>query len=411
MRCINRLSKLREPLTRALIIVLALVISACAKYEYHETRATEIATISPQQEAAMSEDHLLDVGVVLFEDGVDITDDESAAYSSVRQSEAVWFSSQLKNTLASSNAWGSVRTLPKQAIVDLSISGRLIESNGEVVTLAIKAEDATGRVWLDKEYHQQASSYAYHPEIDLPGDPFQSLFNEIANDLFAYRANLSGQQLTQIRAIAKIRFAKDFVPAAFDGYVTQDQDGQYQLLRLPAQSDPMLLRVEQVQARNDLFLDVIQDYYRVFNRNMAEPYAEWRKLSYKEVIYERQLREQARNEKIVGALVMLGGTATAVDDDRSNRTRVAGHVGIISGAALFSRSFAKRDEAAMHSDALRELGASLQAQLEPSVVDLQDRSVTLSGTVDDQLKEWRRILSRMFEVEQGVSVPLPGALQ
>jgi len=32
---------------------------------------------------------------------------------------------------------------------------------------------------------------------------------------------------------------------------------------------------------------------------------------------------------------------------------------------------------------------------------LQDRSVTLSGTVDDQYQEWRRILGEMFRIEEG----------
>jgi len=50
------------------------------------------------------------------------------------------------------------------------------------------------------------------------------------------------------------------------------------------------------------------------------------------------------------------------------------------------------------------MGASLESELESSVVDLQDRSITLSGTVEDQYKEWRRILSRMFAIDEGLSV-------
>ncbi len=61
----------------------------------------------------------------------------------------------------------------------------------------------------------------------------------------------------------------------------------------------------------------------------------------------------------------------------------------------------KTEEALGHSSTLRELGASLESELEPSIVDLQDRSVTLSGTVDDQYQEWRRILGEMFRLEEG----------
>jgi hypothetical protein len=392
--------------TNLLLFSILLCVNACSTFEYHETKIVEVDTISFEQEAQMSDAELLDIGVVLFDDGVDILDDESAAYSSVRQSEAVWFSSQLKDTIESSNAWGLVRTLPsKSMIIDVTVAGKLVESNGEVVTLDIEVEDASGQQWFQKQYHQQASSYAYNPELDLPGDPFQAMFNEIANDLFDHRAQLSLQQKVKIRNVAKVLFARDFVPAAFDEYITTNEEGAFDLLRVPAESDPMMQRVNQIQARNDLFLDVIQDYYRAFNKKMTLPYDEWRKLSYKEVVYERQLREQARKEKIAGLMVMVGGLAAA--SEGGNRlTRGVGHIGIYSGARIFANSFAKRDEAFLHSSTLREMGASLEAELEPSVVDLQDRSVTLSGTVDDQFQEWRRILSRMFEVEQGeVSVP------
>ena len=60
------------------------------------------------------------------------------------------------------------------------------------------------------------------------------------------------------------------------------------------------------------------------------------------------------------------------------------------------------DQANSHATTLRELGASLESELEPSVVDLQDRSVTLSGTVEDQFKEWRGILQKIFENENGI---------
>ena len=161
----------------------------------------------------------------------------------------------------------------------------------------------------------------------------------------------------------------------------------------------MIQRIDAIQARNDLFLDVVQSYYRGFNQNMSVPYTEWRRLSYKEVVYERQIREQARKERIAGIAVIAGGLLAAGSNSRTTRT--AGQAGIFGGAALFRRGFLKTDEANTHSQTLRELGSSLEAELEPSVVDLQDRSITLSGTVDDQFKEWRRILTRMFEVEQG----------
>ena len=166
-------------------IVIATTLSACATYEYHETRANQLTLADAQVQPVASDKALLDVGVVLLDDGVELLDEDSVAYSNVRRSEAVWFSEQLKATLEKSNAWGLVRTLPNSNVVfDLTIEGQILESNGEDLNLLVNVYDASGQAWLSKEYFQRASQYAYNDEVTLDTDPFQNLFNDIANDLF-----------------------------------------------------------------------------------------------------------------------------------------------------------------------------------------------------------------------------------
>lgn len=383
------------------MLVAIVGLSACTNYEYHETKQVPIERLDESQEQLIQENHLLDVGIILFDPGVVDLDSKYADYSNVRQSEAVWFTGQLKETLNTSNAWGLVRALPRDNLgLDVYVTGALIESNGEVVRLLVTTRDSTGRVWFSKEYDQRASAYAYNPEVNLPGDPFQATFNEIANDMFDFRSQLSGQELLNIRSVSKVLFARDFVPDAFGDFIRTDEQGQVSLARIPADNDPMMLRVERIRSRNDLFLDVVQDYYRAFNRKMEAPYQEWRKLSYKEVLYSRQLKEQARRQKIAGVVAIVGGIAAATTSD-NGASRGAGQIGIFAGSRIFANSFLKTEEALGHSSILRELGASLESELEPSIVDLQDRSVTLSGTVDDQYQEWRRILGQMFVLEEG----------
>ena len=385
------------------ILISVLLLGACTNYEYHETKHVSIERIDEAQEQLIEEKHILDVGIILFDPGVVDLDTDETDYSSVRQSEAVWFTNQLKRTLDESNAWGLVRALPRDNLgLDVYVTGTLLESNGEVIRLLISAKDSTGQEWFSKEYDQRASAYAYNPEVNLPGDPFQATFNEVANDMFNYRASLSGQQLVNIRSVSKVLFARDFVPDAFDGFVQTNEAGQLSLNRIPADNDPMMLRVERIRSRNDLFLDVVQDYYRAFNRRMEGPYQEWRKLSYKEVLYARQLKEQGRKERLAGLAVINAGIEAA-SSGKGRTTQGAGHIGIFAGARLFGNSFLKTEEALGHSSTLRELGASLESELEPSIVALQDRSVTLSGTVDDQYQEWRRILKEMFYLEEGVT--------
>ena len=392
------LSRIAQRCCIGMCLVLA---GACTTFEYHETQNATAARFDSSADIQIPEDELLDVGIVIFDTGIDLLDDESAAYSSVRQSEAVWFASQLKAALEYSNVWAAVRTMPSaNSVMDLQLEGKIIESNGEFVKLQISAQDARGQDWFSKQYEHRASSYAYNPEVNSSRDPFHSLFVRIANDLFDYRDKLSSEQLLAIRNVSKVRFANDFLPDQYGEYLSQNE-GRYSLLRAPAANDPMIKRVDRIRARNDLFLDVVQDYYRVFNGNMAHPYQEWRKTSYKEVLYERQLKSQAKKEKIAGVAALVVGVLA--QGSSSRYSRAAGHVGIFAGAEMIWRGYQKQNESMIHSATLRELGASLEAELEPSVIDLQERSITLSGTVDDQFQEWRRILAEMFVAENGAA--------
>lgn len=387
-----------------IILVFVMMNTACVTYEYHETRTNKLDQVTQTNNTEL-EPVLLDIGIILLDAGVDELDEESIAYANVRRSEAVWFSQQLKNSLEKSNAWGIVRTLPNaNTIFDLTLDGQILESNGEDLHLLIKATDSTGKQWLNKEYFQRASKYAYDPEVDLNRDPFQNLFNDIANDLFSLRTEFGEEKINTIRDVSKIRFAQQFSPESFSEYLQYDEQNGYQISRLPAESDPAFIRVQRIRARNDLFLDVVQDYYRIFNRNMSAPYDEWRGLSYKEVLYQRQLAVQAKQERIAGVAIILSGVVAATGNN-STGTRVAGHIGIGSGAELFIKSYGTDREASLHAEALREFGESLELELEPSVIDLQDRTITLSGTVDDQFKEWRKILKNMYEAEQSILNP------
>jgi len=168
-----------------------MALAACTNFEYHETENVPVTRLSPSQEAQLEEAQLLDIGVVLFDPGEVDLDTNETDFSNVRESEAVWITQQLKDTLDRSNAWGLVRALPHDKLsLDVTVYGKIIKSNGEQIKLHITAKDNRGVEWLNKEYHQQVSQYAYNPEVNIPGDPFQTTYNQIANDLFDYQQNV-----------------------------------------------------------------------------------------------------------------------------------------------------------------------------------------------------------------------------
>ena len=55
----------------------------------------------------------------------------------------------------------------------------------------------------------------------------------------------------------------------------------------------------------------------------------------------------------------------------------------------------------MHVEALAELGQSLEAELEPQVIDLEDRTITLTGNVESQYQQWRDVLQKIYRAEIG----------
>lgn len=57
---------------------------------------------------------------------------------------------------------GASRVVPSaEHITDVLVTGAIERSDGEALALAIKAIDAQGRTWLDKQYAGTTSRYAY----------------------------------------------------------------------------------------------------------------------------------------------------------------------------------------------------------------------------------------------------------
>ena len=47
------------------------------------------------------------------------------------------------------------------------------------------------------------------------------------------------------------------------------------------------------------------------------------------------------------------------------------------------------------------MGSSLETELEPRVIELDDRTITLNGTVQGQYAQWQDLLARMYAAERG----------
>ena len=231
-------------------------------------------------------------------------------------------------------------------------------------------------------------------------DPFQVVYNNIANDLLSYRKeNISDSQITEIRTISELLFAQRFAPQVFDDYIGQSRNGFYQLKRLPAENDPILERIYDIRERDFMFIDTVQDYYATYNRQMKLPYDSWREQSYFETITLRELKASSRRRFIAGTAAVLGGIAAASSGNYAAQT--GGIAGVGAGAYLIKSGFDKRAEAQIHVAALEELGLSLENEVAPKVLDLEDRTITLTGNVEEQYSQWKDILADIYAADIG----------
>ncbi len=383
-------------------MLLAILATACSTHTVKTTTYTPVI----QSSENIPEELLLDVGVSIFDPGLDELEDadEEVTNGQIRVAESRYAPYLLASTLQRSGNWGIVRVMPNDSSpMDVQVDATILRSNGETMALRVDVSDSTGRQWYSKEYEEVISQFSYDPAQRQQNDPFQVLYNNIANDLLAWRQrNLDSQRILAIRTVSEMLFAQRFSEQAFDEYLTRDRNGHYQIASLPAENDPLLQRIRQIRERDFMFIDTVQDYYATFTRQMRLPYDSWREQSYHETIALRELRDSARRRFIAGTAAVIGGLAAATSGG-NYATQAGGAVGVGAGAYLIKSGFDKQAEARMHMESLEELGQSLENEVAPRVINLEDRTITLTGTVEEQYSQWREILADIYAAEMGES--------
>jgi hypothetical protein len=347
----------------------------------------------------------LNIGISVFDPGIPEEGtrarEKMRVPPDVREAESRYLAYQLKETLERTGQWGEVRVVPESREgTELSISGEIIDSDGETLEMEVKAQDATGKVWLERKYEGRADSGTYTDGELLDRDPFQNIYNDISNDLLTVRSELAGNDLDDVRRVAELRFAADLAPEVFEGTLTEDRRGDYEITRLPAEGDEMMVRMRAIRERDYLFVDTLNEYYQSFYRQMEEPYDTWRRYSYDEAIALRELQAAARWRKFVGAAAVVGAVMADTGDNRTGA--VARDVALLGGIELFRQGLQVSKEAKMQAEVLAELGTSFGAEIEPAVIEIAGETHRLEGSAATQYNEWKRLLREIYQSETGV---------
>ncbi len=382
-----------------------LLLAGCSTSSVKSTKHTPLV----QETRALPQAQLLDLGVIALEPGLkpkeEDKEEEEGAHddtpATIRNAEGYYLANQLRGAIEASAGWGTVRLLPSTTpVMDVYVSGRILQSDGETLEIEIEARDSAGTRWFQREYEEVASKYAYERREAIGREPFAGLFNRVANDLLEYRRKLDGKELERLRTISELRFAADFAPESFAGHLEEGRGGRREIVRLPAHDDPTLARIRTMRERDYQYIDTLQQHYDNFSARMEEPYFTWRSQRYDEALAARELKQQSILRTVGGIAAVIAGVALA-SQSKSSAGQIGGIAAVGAGAVMVQSGLQKRSEARLHEAALEELGDSLAADLKPRVVELEDRTVTLTGNVQAQYEQWRALLREIYRTERG----------
>lgn len=358
------------------------------------------------------ETELLDLSIVVFDPGVpegEIDKEtleeliDGGTFVHIRRTEARFMAVQLKDTLQKSGHWGAVWVTPQDSLsADINISAEIIESDGSRVRLQVLANDSTGKIWLNDEYGMETAAVAYNRQRYPDLDPYQDVFNSIANDLAAVKRGLSSAQAENIRTVSQVRFAGEFSPEAFGDYVHRNRrNGTYELQRLPAPGDPQFERTLLVRDREHLFIETLNEHYVDFYQDSRESYDGWREFAREESIAIRELQSSARWRTGLGAATILASVVYGATNDGSFNERVLRDALMYVGVDMIRTGRMRRQEKQLHTASLEELSASFDDEVKPMVVDIEGTQHRFTGTADVQYQEWRELLRELYISETG----------
>ncbi|MEJ2190418.1 MAG: hypothetical protein P8Y93_13620, partial [Acidobacteriota bacterium] len=385
-----------------------LLVSGCAS----RSSGNHARTQAIQASQEIPKEQLLDVGITVFDPGLppEGQPPPDDVFPELREAESRYLAIQLMQTMQITGQWGAVRVLPAgQGTTDLRVTGTILQSTGMKLMLDIRARDSRGEEWLDKRYKAEADALSY-PNVGVSQhDPFQSLYNEISNDLLEVKRKLRQGEVQEIRQVSRLQFASDLAPEVFSGYLRTTKKGRTTVSRLPARGDPMMARADNIRASENLFIDALDQNYAVFFTQMEGPYTSWRKYTYNEEVAYKALKKKATMQKILGGLAVLGAVLT---NSNSTAGAVARDAALIGGMAAIHAGVATSKEAKIHVEAIRELAASVESELQPIVIDVHGQTLRLAGSAETQYEEWRRLLLEIWTAETGLTADpnQPGAV-
>ena len=318
----------------------------------------------------------LNVSIAVFDAGVPADRSlhrDLKVFPRIRAIEARFLPFVLRETLAGSGTWGAVRVVSEaDSASEVGISGTIIHSDGTRLELHVRAVDATGRLWFERNFAASLAGEGIDPGSAETVSSFQPLYDEISRALREARDQLDDGELARITETSLLRYAAELAPSAFGQYLATDEQGRHVLRRLPARDDPMLDRIERIRLTEYVITDTVDAKFRELHEEIASTYALWREYRRKSVEYEKQNARRAQETRAAAP----PGSYEAIRDLYDNYK--------------WDRVTAQEQD---------RLAIAFNNEVGPVVDAMEQRIAELERWVDEKYAEWHRLLEALFDVE------------
>lgn len=331
----------------------------------------------------------------------------SGIWPELRRTEANRFAVSIQDLLIDSKVFESVRVMPtSEATASLFVLGKIITSNGEDVAVEISVEGIDGKRYLKKSYKHRVDEYSINDPRRAGSDIYKPIFVDISKDIIALATGLKESNRVDLKRIENIRFAAAFQPEYFGSYLKQSRSNKYSLVSYPDASDESFQRILDLKLKDQMFIDEIQNDYSDFNEKVTTPYSTWQEAAFTESKAAREAKNRANAKMMLGILGAVAGAAIAGNSSPYSSGAYTGAVVAAVGVAAMVSSVGDSQEAKMHKESLDELGKSLNVEIAPTVMKLEDREVELVGTAQEQYAAWRKFLIEYYELEKTPNIRL-----
>ena len=292
----------------------------------------------------------------------------TAIEASFRATEAILIGARMRREFQRSDDWGVVRLFPEGSVIpQLALSITVLASDGQQLELRVAARHVAGKLLLDRRYRDIASDEDY---LGDRSDPFDDLYATVYRDVVRELSAHSPSE-SYLRTVSMLRYARGLLPSAFSGYLEQ-VSGQWQVKRVPSDLDPMILRLKRLQDYELLFVDTIDEQLTKLHDEVGAAYLQWLKASKTQLDWLEKRRERQVN--------------TNEFTDESTFTSL-------------QAVYAAYRSLKIHEQELFELVIDLEGETRSTQLYANERIFELTGTVEQQYREWRDTLRRIDALE------------